>query len=164
MFAWYWEWGMQLSMYGSACSCKSHTWACQYTGIYRVFQGVHRSREPGCDKRGVNDTYIDTYHYSACGERCHDQCGAHSGSPQLLVTPMYHYNSVLLLQITICNDIGGEHNSGATLQNCSGAWVWLIIILVIISCTDLFLYFLHLFSNFIQLVPVLFTLVQLCTF
>ena len=29
---------------------------------------------------------------------------------------------------------------GETLQKCSGAWVWLIIILVIISCTDLSLY------------------------
>ena len=35
---------------------------------------------------------------------------------------------------------------------------------VIVSCTDLFLYFLYLFSNFIQLVPILFTPVQLCTF
>ena len=31
-----------------------------------------------------------------------------------------------------------------------------IIILVIVSCTDLSLYFLNLFSSFIQLVPVLF--------
>ena len=30
--------------------------------------------------------------------------------------------------------------------------------------TQLFLYFLHLFNNFIQLVPILFTPVQLCTF
>ena len=44
---------------------------------------------------------------------------------------------------------------GATIQSCSGAWVWLIIILVVISCTDLFLYFLNLLINFIQLVPVL---------
>ena len=51
-----------------------------------------------------------------------------------------------------------------TIQSCSGAWVWLIIMLVIVSCTDLFLYFLYLFSNFIQLVPILFTPVQLCTF
>ena len=73
---------------------------------------------------------------------------------------MHHYSSVLLLQITICNVTDGEHNSGVTIQSCSGAWMWLIIILVIISCTDLFLCFLHLFSN---LVPVLFTPVQLCT-
>ena len=39
--------------------------------------------------------------------------------------------------------------------SCSGAWVWLIIILVTVSCTDLFLYFLHQFSNSIQLVHVL---------
>ena len=25
-----------------------------YTGIHGVFQGVYGSREPGCDKRGVN--------------------------------------------------------------------------------------------------------------
>ena len=25
---------------------------------------------------------------------------------------MHHYNSVLLLQITICNDTDGEHNNG----------------------------------------------------
>ena len=30
------------------------------------------------------------------------------------------------LQIMICNDIDGEHNYGATLQSCSGSWVWLI--------------------------------------
>ena len=40
----------------SACSCKSRTRAHQYTGIHRAFQGVHGSREPGCNKRGVNDT------------------------------------------------------------------------------------------------------------
>ena len=27
--------------------------------IHGAFQGVHGSQEPGCDKRGVNDTYID---------------------------------------------------------------------------------------------------------
>ena len=52
---------------------------------------------------------------------------------------------------------------GAAIQSCSGAWAWLIIILVIVSCTSLSLCFLHLFSNFIQLVSVLFTPVQLCT-
>ena len=77
---------------------------------------------------------------------------------------MHHYNSVLSLQITICNDTDGDHNNGATIQSWSGAWVWLIIMPVIVSCTDLFLYFLYLFSNFIQLVPILFTPVQLCTF
>ena len=73
---------------------------------------------------------------------------------------MHHYNSVVSLQIIICNDIDGEYNNGATLQSCSGAWVWLIIIHVIVSCTNFFLYFLHLLNN---LVPVLFTPVQLCT-
>ena len=29
--------------------------------IYGQFQGVHGSQEPGCDKRGVNDTDIDRY-------------------------------------------------------------------------------------------------------
>ena len=51
-----------------------------------------------------------------------------------------------------------------TIQSWRGAWVWLIIMPVIVSCTDLFLYFLYLSSNFIQLVPILFTPVQLCTF
>ena len=69
---------------------------------------------------------------------------------------MHHYNSVLSLQITICNDTDGEHNNRATIQSCNGAWVWLIIIR-----TDLSLHFLHLFSNFIQLVLVLFTPVLL---
>ena len=50
---------------------------------------------------------------------------------------------------------------GATIQSCSGACVWLIIILVIVSCTDLSLYFLDLFSNFIQVVSVVLTHVQL---
>ena len=34
---------------------------------------------------------------------------------------MHHYNSVVLLQIIICNDDDGEHIYGATLQSCSGA-------------------------------------------
>ena len=39
------------------CSCNSCTWARQYTkAVHGVFQGVHGSREPGCDKCGVNDT------------------------------------------------------------------------------------------------------------
>ena len=38
------------------CSCKSHMWARRYTGIHGAFQGVHRSREPGCNKYGVNHT------------------------------------------------------------------------------------------------------------
>ena len=76
---------------------------------------------------------------------------------------MHHYNAVLSLQITICNDSDGKHNNGATIQSCSDSWVWLIIIFVIVSCTDLFLYFLYQFSNFIQLVPILFTPVELCT-
>ena len=27
---------------------------------YRVFQGIHRSQEPGCDKRRLNDIDTDT--------------------------------------------------------------------------------------------------------
>ena len=52
-----------------------------------------------------------------------------------------------------------------TVQSCSGAWVWLTITLVIVSCTRLNVLFAPtvLFSNFIQLVPILFTPVQLCT-
>ena len=34
---------------------------------------------------------------------------------------MHHYNSVVSLQIIICNDDDGEHIYGATLQSCSGA-------------------------------------------
>ena len=40
--------------------CKSRTWARQYTRIHGAFQGIHRSREPGCDK-----WYILRYNYSA---------------------------------------------------------------------------------------------------
>ena len=29
---------------------------------------------------------------------------------------MHHYNSVVLLQITICNDIDGEHNYGSNFM------------------------------------------------
>ena len=32
---------------------------------------------------------------------------------------MHHFNSVLLLQITICNDTDGDHNNGATIQSWS---------------------------------------------
>ena len=48
--------------------------------IYRntwTFYGVHRSWEPECDKCGVNNILL-----FACGGRCHDQCGTHSGLPQ----------------------------------------------------------------------------------
>ena len=58
----------------------------------------------------------------------------------------------LMVIITIC---------GATIQSWSGAWVWLIIILAIVSCTGLFLCFLYQFSNFIHFYT--FTPVQLCT-
>ena len=50
---------VDLDVQWSADSCKSCTWACQYTGTHRAFQAVHGSREQWCDKRGVNDTYID---------------------------------------------------------------------------------------------------------
>ena len=42
--------------------------------------------------------------------------------------------------ITHCKLWFGATLQKKTLQSCSGACVWLIIILVIISCTDLFLY------------------------
>ena len=35
----------------SACSCKSCTWARQYSKIHRAFQDIHGSRKPGCNKR-----------------------------------------------------------------------------------------------------------------
>ena len=44
----------------------------------------------------------------------------------------------MLVIIAIC---------GVTIHRCSGAWVWLIIILAIVSCTGLFLCFLHLFTS-----------------
>ena len=48
-------------------SCLSHQF-----GMHRAFQGIHRSREPGCDKRRVK-WYIDLYHYSSHGGCCHNQ-------------------------------------------------------------------------------------------
>ena len=53
-----------------------------------------------------------------------------------IVTP--NCITMLLVIIAIC---------GATIQRCSGAWLWLIIILAVVSCTGLFPCFLHLFSN-----------------
>ena len=44
----------QIAVQSSACSCKSRTWARQYTGGYGAFQDIHGSQEPECDKRGVN--------------------------------------------------------------------------------------------------------------
>ena len=52
-----------LAVQSSACSCKSRTWTRQYTRIHGAFQGIHGSREPGCNKRRVNDTF----HYFVCG-------------------------------------------------------------------------------------------------
>ena len=82
--------------YSSSCSCTVHSsctvrvdvhaevhavvnHAREHVNTRSILQGVHGSREPGCDKRGVN---LLTYHYSARGGRCYDQCGARSGSPQ----------------------------------------------------------------------------------
>ena len=70
---------------------------------------------------------------------------------------MHHYNCIVDPLIVM---IASNFNA-IWSDSCSGTWVWLIIILVVVSCTDLFLYFLHLFSNFIQLVLILFTPVQL---
>ena len=83
-----------------------------------------------------------------------------------MVSPLSHLwwystcreTASLALQVEIL------HYYWATIQS-SGAWTWLIIILlVIVSCTGMSLYLFQLFSNFIQLVHVhvLFTPVQLC--
>ena len=45
------------------------TRACQYTGIHGKFQDVHGSREPECDRRGVDDTDTIIPRWG----RCHDQ-------------------------------------------------------------------------------------------
>ena len=46
------------------------------------FYDVHKSRVPGCDNCGVNDTqryrYIPLFHIRG---RCHYQCGGRSDSP-----------------------------------------------------------------------------------
>ena len=43
-----------------------------HTGIHGAFQNIHRSREPGCDKSGVNDTYIDKHIIFLNFEKCRD--------------------------------------------------------------------------------------------
>ena len=45
-----------IQLWSSAVLNHAH----QYTGIHGVFQDIHGSREPGCDKCGVNDTDIGT--------------------------------------------------------------------------------------------------------
>ena len=84
----------QQTMSSSSCPCclvvnhaREHVNIPEYMG---VFQDVHRSREPECDKRWSMihiylHTYIHTHNYSVCRDHCHDQCGACSCSPQLLV-------------------------------------------------------------------------------
>ena len=67
-------------------SRQLRTWTHQYTGIHRVFQGVHRSRKPGSDKCWwiiVTHTHTLTLtnKFSPCVGHCHDQCGACSGCP-----------------------------------------------------------------------------------
>ena len=42
---------------------------------------------------------------------------------------MHYYNSVLLLQISTCDDTDSEHNNGVTIRSCSGAWMQLTVIL-----------------------------------
>ena len=70
-------------MSSSSLPCTiTHTSTSIYTEIHGAFQGVHGSREPGCDKCGVNDTNIDIIipraGYVVMMVRCHDQCGARS--------------------------------------------------------------------------------------
>ena len=80
---------------------------------------------------------------------------------------MHHYNSVLSLHKIYMLTISAIANCDLERQYrvvVHGACVWLVFILVIISCTCLPLYFLHLFSNIIQVVPVVLTPVQLGTF
>ena len=49
--------------------------------------------------------YIDRYYYSTRGGRCHDQCGVHSGSPQLalhVADDVYMHMACCVLE-GICN-------------------------------------------------------------
>ena len=72
----------------------------QYAGIHGPLWGIHQSKEPGCDNRRVNDTF--KYDYSTCGGCCHDQCGAHSGSPQVnLVKGGLHGLALAVVQVQI---------------------------------------------------------------
>ena len=43
----------------------------------------------------------------------------------VLSTPMHHYNSLLLLQMVSVTTYG------VTIKSCSGAWVWLILHLLL---------------------------------
>ena len=94
----------------STCSCKSPTWAHQYTGIHRAFQDVHGSQEPGCDKRGVNNRYC----YSTRRDRCHDQCGACSGSPQLVAVAAATNHEPKKPHDQVANNRNGYMRSGYT--------------------------------------------------
>ena len=96
-----------------------------------------------------------------------NRCKKYRDKPvQLMITSIIiisHTHAPLQLCIVApnhnlhCDDTDIEHKIGTSIQSCSGAWMWLIIIiLVIVSCTDLSLYFLRIFSKFIQLVPVVF--------
>ena len=67
-------------------------------------------------------------------------------SVQLTITSIIISHTHAPLQLCIvapnhnlhCDDTDIEHKIGASIQSCSGAWMWLIIIiLVIVSCTDL---------------------------
>ena len=68
-------------------------------------------------------------------------------------------SSAVVLEMHAC--VGRDQHLCCLLFPPRHQHVCAFIILVLVSCTDLFLYFLH---NVIQLVPVLFTPVQLCTF
>ena len=50
----------------------------EYTEHFRAYTDL---RNKGATN--VGQWYIHTHNYSACGGRCHDQCGACSGSPWL---------------------------------------------------------------------------------
>lgn len=81
-----------------------------------------------------------------------------------MVSPLSHLWSYSTCRETASLALQVEilHYYRATIQS-SDAWTWLIIILlVIVSCTGVSLYLFQLFSNFIQLVHVLFTPAQLC--
>ena len=79
----------------SACSCKSCTWACQYTKIHRAFQDIHGSRKPGCNKRDRYSNLHFTWNNAVFRGHTHASSSAKLQHTQNVVQT-HAYNSLLL--------------------------------------------------------------------
>ena len=106
------------------CCYKSHTWAPsiaipKYTEHFRAYTDLRN--HAGCNKRGVNNTYIHSaYHSSVHGGRCHDQCGArpnynilgtHAVFKCTIMFYYWHAHMIIVQVLVVFSTWGSTHHS-----------------------------------------------------